>query len=86
MAMRAFVFYPFGECYFFSMVTIGDEVFFSNNNLAPTCSEGGGFQAISKIYITKNLNSISLTYFGHHNLATNCPKKNHDMYTWKAIM
>jgi len=73
MVMLHFTFYPFGECYFFSETTAGDEGFFFNNDLTPMCSERG-FQAISKIYITKNLISILQTYFGPCNLAINCQK------------
>ncbi len=41
MVMRRFAFYAFSECYFFSEVTVLDEGFFFNDNLAPTCSEKG---------------------------------------------
>jgi hypothetical protein len=55
MAMRPFVFYPFGKCYFFSKVTVGDEGFFFNNDLAPTCNERGVFKRFQIYILQKTL-------------------------------
>ncbi len=55
MEIRPFVFYLFGECYFFSKATIGDEGFFFNNDLVPICNERGVFKQFQKYTLQKTL-------------------------------
>jgi hypothetical protein len=73
MAMQHFAFYAFSECYFFSEVMVGNEGFFFNDNLAPTCNEKGIFRNLNNN--NNNFDSISQTYFGRCNLATKSAEK-----------